>query len=164
MLKPAESVSINNLNLSYYMYIIILKNQTLIFLSYPNSSEIKLNHLSHDMTKPTKWVCAQWRLRSAWASAQSDQELSTWRKLGSLATHWAHSDDSDQTGWMPRLIWVFVGHTLNLFLSCRESFQKNSDVKNLSENPHLLKYCIKSESWLFPPTESWVHLNQLWII
>ena len=25
------------------------------------------------MTKPTKWVCAQRRLRSAWASAQSDQ-------------------------------------------------------------------------------------------
>ena len=32
-------------------------------------------HLSRDMTKPTKWVCAQRRLRSAWASAQSDQSL-----------------------------------------------------------------------------------------
>ena len=32
-------------------------------------------YLSHDMTKPTKWVCAQRRLRSAWASAQSDQSL-----------------------------------------------------------------------------------------
>ena len=27
------------------------------------------------MTKPTKWMCAQQRLRSAWASAQSDQSL-----------------------------------------------------------------------------------------
>ena len=27
------------------------------------------------MTKPTKWVCAQWRFRSAWASTQSDQSL-----------------------------------------------------------------------------------------
>ena len=27
------------------------------------------------MTKPTKWLCGQWRLRSAWASAQSDQSL-----------------------------------------------------------------------------------------
>ena len=27
------------------------------------------------MTKPTKWVCARQRLRSAWASAQSDQSL-----------------------------------------------------------------------------------------
>ena len=31
--------------------------------------------MSHDMTKPTKWVCAQRRLRSVWASAQSDQSL-----------------------------------------------------------------------------------------
>ena len=29
--------------------------------------------MSRDMTKPTKWVCAQ--RRSAWASAQSDQSL-----------------------------------------------------------------------------------------
>ena len=58
---------------------------------------------SRDMTKPTKWMCAQLKLRSAWASAQSDQSLlSAWRKLGSLATHWAHSKDSDQTGQ----IWV----------------------------------------------------------
>ena len=31
--------------------------------------------MSHFMTKPTKWVCAQLRPRSAWASAQSDQSL-----------------------------------------------------------------------------------------
>ena len=37
--------------------------------------------------------------------------LSAWRKLGSLAIHWAHSEDSDQTGRMPRLIWVFAGRT-----------------------------------------------------
>ena len=30
-------------------------------------------YMSRDMTKPTKWLCAQRRLRSAWASAQSDQ-------------------------------------------------------------------------------------------
>ena len=48
-----------------------------------------LQHMSRNATKPTKWVCTQRRLRSAWASAQSDQSsLSAWRKLGSLATHW----------------------------------------------------------------------------
>ena len=31
--------------------------------------------MNRDMTKPTKWLCAQLRLRSAWASAQSDQSL-----------------------------------------------------------------------------------------
>ena len=55
-------------------------------------------------------MCAQRRLGSAWASAQSEQSsLSTWM-LGSLATHWAHTEDSNQTGRMPRLVWVFVGH------------------------------------------------------
>ena len=31
--------------------------------------------MSRDMTKPTMWLCTQQRLRSAWASAQSDQSL-----------------------------------------------------------------------------------------
>ena len=57
-------------------------------------------------------ICAEQRLRSAWASARSDQSsLSAWRKLGSLAIHWAHSEDSDQTWRMPRLIWVFAERT-----------------------------------------------------
>ena len=57
-------------------------------------------------------MCAQRRLGSAWESTQSEQSsLSAWRKLGSLATYWAHSEDSDQTGWMLRLIWIFAGHT-----------------------------------------------------
>ena len=55
-------------------------------------------------------LCAQQRLRSAWASAQSDQSLRCPHEK-TLATHWAHCKDSDQTGRMPRLIWVFAGHT-----------------------------------------------------
>ena len=44
--------------------------------NYPfmQSKEIS-THLSNDMTKPTKWLYAQRRLRSAWASAQSDQSF-----------------------------------------------------------------------------------------
>ena len=57
-------------------------------------------------------LCAQQRLRSAWASAQSDQSLlSAWRNLWSSATHPGHSKDSDQTGWMHRLIWVVAWST-----------------------------------------------------
>ena len=69
------------------------------------------------MTKPTMWLCAQRRLRSALASAQSS--LSAWRKFGSLATHWVHSKDSDQTGRMPRLIWVFAGCIVILLVLSR---------------------------------------------
>ena len=58
-------------------------------------------------------------IRPVW----SQSSLSTWRKLRSLATHWAHSEDSDQAGWMPRLIWVFAGRTLILLvLSCGGCF------------------------------------------
>ena len=46
-------------------------------------------------------------IRPVW----SESSLSAWRKLGSVATSWAHSEDSDQTGRMPRLIWVFAGRT-----------------------------------------------------
>ena len=35
----------------------------------------KYAYLSHIMTKPTKWLFVQWKLRSAWASAKSDQSL-----------------------------------------------------------------------------------------
>ena len=53
-------------------------------------------------------------LPTRWWYAQSDQSsLSARRKLRSLAINWAHSEDSDQTGWMPRLIWVFAGRTCN---------------------------------------------------
>ena len=79
--------------------------------------------MSRDITKPAKWLCAQRRLRSAWASAQSDQS--------SLCAQWVakdpsflHADnkDFDQTGRMPRLIWVFPGRTVTLLvLSCRGS-------------------------------------------
>ena len=87
-------------------------------------------YLSRDMTKPTKWLCAQWRLRSARASAQSGQSsLSAWRKLASLATHWAHSEDSDQIGHIPRLIWVFAGRILTLLVfSCRGLFNVDDHV------------------------------------
>ena len=64
--------------------------------------------MSHDMTKPTKWACTQRRHRSPESS---------------LCTQWvakdpsflqADSEDSDQPGRMPRLIWVFAGRTFIL--------------------------------------------------
>ena len=53
-------------------------------------------------------LCGQWRLRVAWASAHFDQNR---RCPHEEAYHKAHSESSDQTGWMPRLIRVFAGHT-----------------------------------------------------
>ena len=90
-------------------------------LTHPINKDGRV-HLSRLMIKPTQWVCAQRRLRSTWAFALtirpvwSESSLSAWRKLGSLATYWAHSEDSDQTGRMPRLIWVFAGRTFILLV------------------------------------------------
>ena len=84
---------------------------------------IFLKSMSHTTTNQQNDLCTQQRLRSAWASAQSDQS--------SLCAHWvakvpmllhANSEDqyliedSDQTGQMPRLIWVFAA--ILLVLSC----------------------------------------------
>ena len=93
-------------------------------------------HLSRLVIKPTKWLCAQRRLRSDWASAQSDQSLccalnwylrtqaffmrtaKTLIRLDAQISLLGLSRGGsfplsrlDQTGRMPRLIWVFAGRT-----------------------------------------------------
>ena len=61
------------------------------------------------MTKWTKWPVHPAKtqisldIRPVW----SESSLSTWKNIRPF-TYWAHSEDSGQ---MPRLIWVFVGRT-----------------------------------------------------
>ena len=79
----------------------------------------------------SKWAssqqndCAQRRLRSAWACAQSDQSLlcAQWVAKDPSFLH-ADSKDSDQTGRMPRLIWIFARHTCHFvgFITRRLKF------------------------------------------
>ena len=69
-------------------------------------------------------LCAKQRLRSAWASAQSDQSLlcAQWVAKDLMFLH-GDREDSDQTGWKPRLIWIFAGRTVIwLVLSCGGSY------------------------------------------
>ena len=58
-------------------------------------------------------MCTQWRLWSAWASAHSNQESSLCAFLVAKDPSFLHaeSEDSDQTGQVPMLIWVFAGRT-----------------------------------------------------
>ena len=92
-----------------FVFFCILHEQVLSWCS---------TNISHLMTKATQWHVHQAKtqislgIRPVW----SESPLSVWRKLGSLATQWAHSEDSDQTWRMPRLIWVFVGHTVILLV------------------------------------------------
>ena len=70
-------------------------------------------YMSRLVTKPTKWYVrpAKTQISLGIRPVWSESSLSAWKKLESLATHWAHSEDSDQIGRMPRLIWVFAGRT-----------------------------------------------------
>ena len=107
------------------------------------------------------YMCAQRSLRSAWASAQSDQSsLSAWRSIGSLATQWAHSEDSDQTGRMPRLIWVFAGRTGHLvgFVMSRlinENVLDKFNLSRISSNRHVTSLGNRLLSFYTPPHKMW---------
>ena len=91
-------------------------------LQQMHSGSVFFRQMSRLMTKPTKWhvrpAKTQIRLGGCLGirPVSSESSLSAWRKLGSLATHWAHSEDSDQTGRIPRLIWVFAGRKCNLLV------------------------------------------------
>ena len=80
----------------------------------------------HDKTYKMAVCPAKTQISLGIRPVRSESSLSAWRKLGSIATHWAHSEDSDQTGRISRLIWVFAGRTplILLILSCRGSYFK----------------------------------------
>ena len=70
-------------------------------------------HLSHLMIKPTKWHVrlAKTQIRLGIRPVWSESSLcAQWVTNGPSFLH-ADSEDSDQTGRMPRLIWVFAGRT-----------------------------------------------------
>ena len=110
------------------------------------------------------------KVRPVW----SESSLSAWRKLGSLATQWAHSEDSDQTGWMPMLIWVFAGCTVILLVlswggshflapvSQAGTSQAGTSMQEKSIKVHLQK---KSSHWTvsslikIPHSQNWTVTN-----
>ena len=87
--------------------------------------------MSRLVTKPTKWHVrsAKTQISLGIHPVWSESSLSAWRKLRSLATHWAHSEDSDQTGRMPRLIWVFAWRTCDFvgFVTRQLKFDFSAD-------------------------------------
>ena len=106
----------------------IKKKKSIQSISYTENFHIffiNTHNMSRLMIKPTKWPMrpAKTQISLGIRPVWSESLLSTWRKLGSLATHWAHNKDSEQTGKMPRLIRVFDGCTVMLLvLSCGGSY------------------------------------------
>ena len=64
-------------------------------MHFDNKVIIFISHTSHLMTKPTKWALrpAKTQISLGIHPVWSESSLSAWRKVGSLATHWAHSED-----------------------------------------------------------------------
>ena len=74
---------------------------------------ILLYRMSCLMTKPTKWHVrpAKTQISLSIRPVWSESSLCTqWVVKRPMFLH-ADSEDSDQTGQMPRLIWVFAGYT-----------------------------------------------------
>ena len=102
-------------------------------------------------------MCAQRRLRSAWASASEDSDQpghspslinAQWVAKGPRFLH-ADSEDSDQTGLLPRLIRVFAVRTFTLLvLSCRGSYSVYSPTC-IKQAPGITqKYLLKAGACL----------------
>ena len=116
----------------------------------------------HDKTSKMTVRPAKTQISLGISPVWSESSLSTWRKLGFLATHWAHNEDwsdwvnaqadlSDQTGWMPRLIWVFAGCTVILLVLSWGGLFELLTVMILSFWTHSHSVCI---FWtLYPSVE-----------
>ena len=95
-------------------------------------------HVHPATTQISLGICPVW----------SESSLFAGRKLGSIATHWVHSEDFDQTGRMPRLIWVFAGCTCHFGWFCHETAQIATEKKK--------KNAIEKKQWsLSLPWHPW---------
>ena len=91
---------------------LILLVQTLNFITELRHDKTNKVSVCPAKTQISLGICPVWSESSLWAQwvAKDPRFL------------YADSEDSDQTGRMPRLIWVFAGRTVTLLvLSCRGS-------------------------------------------
>ena len=98
-------VSANTLH--FCMFIVVINTEVGLHETF----EPPLDKTNNVVVRPVKTQISL-GIRPAW----KESSLSAWRTLRSFATHWVHSEDCDQTGRMPRLIWVFAGHTFTVLV------------------------------------------------
>ena len=122
---------------------LVLQKKSL--LTIRKKKRMNLN-MSRDMTKPTKWLCAQWRLClgicPVW-SVFAVRMTNAWV----LSYPWPHSEDSNLTGRMPRQIRVFAGRTVILLVLSWDGSYKEVEQKVF---PHVL-FCYE----IYRPSLFW---------
>ena len=126
---------------------------------------IYINEMSYDMTKPTMWLCAPRRLRSAWASTQSDQSLRCLHKKAwvfsyplsaqrRLWSDWADAQADLSLPWTHTHFVGFVTRWLKWFCSqlqytyiALEFMNNGCTYKNINYSKHRMdRQVIKSTS------------------
>ena len=106
------------------------------------------------MTKPAKWPMRPAKtliilgIRPAW----SESLLSAWRNAGSLATYLAQSEYSDQSGRMPRLIWVFPGRAGHFVGFVMLRFQYLTEPERLAISTEYTRQADLLDKEPFSPT------------
>ena len=117
------------------------------------------NKMSRDMTKPTKWLCAQRRLRSAWASAQSDQSLRCPHEesLGPQLPIKRTANNLIRLGECSGWSESSLGALILFVLSCRGSLMIPDYEWRFKEkltSPHLSRLMTKPTNWHCPSEDS----------
>ena len=90
----------------------------------------------HDMSKPTKWVCAQRRLRSAWADAQTD-----------LSLRWAHHQFVGFV--MSRLISSCAQRRLIRLGRCPDWSKSSLDAPSFCWFCHVTAQIVNMDAYIF---------------
>ena len=133
-----------------------------------NNESISINFhykISHNMTKSTKLLCTQRRLRSAWASAQSDQSslCPQWVAKGPRFLH-ADSEDSGHT----LILLVLSCHSSNKDLHINVNDMTKVWIQNFT-NVYVLLKCnsqymrddSKEKVYNFPTYQLWLLIWEL---
>ena len=68
-----------------------------------------------------------------------------WHVLGSLAIHWVHIEESDQTGWMSRLICVFAWR---IYFAISKRDVVIDVIPNVTKRIQVIRVIMLSTSWL----------------
>ena len=117
----------------------------------------------HDKTNKVAVRLAKTQISLGIHPVWSESSLSAWRSLGSSTTHWVHSEDSDQTGQMPRLIWVFTGRTLIvLVLSCCGSYMIMTRCLRMGEGYRLSATCWNWPGYTTPWLPAVLWESKIW--
>ena len=80
------------------VFCFFLDIETLLWILNRAVNQTMQNEPRHDKTNKVSVSPAKTQISLGIRPIGSESSLSAWRNLGSLATHWVHSEDSDLTG------------------------------------------------------------------